>query len=273
MKMRRWALAALSGAALALASAVPAPPALAGSDPAASLGRDRASSGLRGPGHPGEPTPPQPPSGGSLCRPGTPPNAPRTTRFHDANPLLGPAQLPTAAPVGPLLGGYQRFDGLTASQFLATYGNAAGTGYVYPPADGYVLGPDGQPIKNAQTLLPGYRLDRFGFPGGRFLAPLGTPFASRSLPPQNLNTPADAPLANYHVYCVVKPFTVASGPIAPWFAQPGMGTQFQLDPAYLPQAGADLNVTWLLANGYLVEENLDAAACAVRHRREAVPAC
>ncbi|MFE9956115.1 TNT domain-containing protein [Micromonospora sp. NPDC005299] len=113
-------------------------------------------------------------------------------------------------------------------------------------------------------MLPGYRLDRFGFPGGTLLAPLGTPFSSRSLTPQNLNTPEDAPLANYHVYCVRTPFTVDSGPVAPWFAQPGMGTQIRLNPAYLPQAGAVLSVRWLLDNGYLVEEDLgsDPITCA-----------
>ncbi|MFI7646912.1 TNT domain-containing protein [Micromonospora sp. NPDC049460] len=136
----------------------------------------------------------------------------------------------------------------------------------FPPEDGYVLGPHGEPIKTRQTLLPGYRLDRFGFPGGAFLSPLGTPFSARSLAPQSLNTPPipppppGAPLANYHTYCVLKPFDVDSGPIAPWFAQPGLGTQFQLNPAYVPQAGGNLNVQWLIDHHYLVEEYLDGVA-------------
>lgn len=193
-----------------------------------------------------------------LCRPGTPPNAPPTTAYYDNNALLGPATLPKAPPVGPLLAGYQRFGGLSETAFINQYTNAAHDAYVYPPAGGFVVGPDGRPIMAAQTLLPGYRLDRFGFPGGQYLSPLGTPFSSRALPPSNLNTPQNAPLANYHTYCVVKPFTVDSGPIAPWFAQPGMGTQFKLNATYLPQAGSDLSVTWLLTNGFLVEENLVA---------------
>ncbi|WP_229398922.1 TNT domain-containing protein [Micromonospora okii] len=273
MKVRRWALAALSGAALALAPATPALATPADADPTASLVSDRsAPGGFWGSAAPVDPAQPQRPSGGGLCRPGTPPDAPRTTQFYGGNPLFGPEQLPAASPVGPLLAGYQRFGGLNETEFLRTYGNTAGTGYVYPPAKGYVLGPDGRPIRNAQTLLPGYRLDRFGFPGGAFLAPLGTPFGARSLPPPNLSTPADSPLANYHVYCVVKPFTVDSGPIAPWFAQPGLGTQFELNPAYLPRAGSDLSVTWLLAHGYLVEEKLAAGPCAAPPRRGAVPA-
>ncbi|WP_431975516.1 TNT domain-containing protein [Micromonospora haikouensis] len=284
MKIPRWALVALSGAALALLPAVAAQAApidteqgtrlIADRSSAAGLGAGFWGSGLPGSGDvaPTGPAQPQPPVGDGLCRPGVPPNAPPTTQFYDNNPLLGPATLPTAPPVGPLLAGYQRFGGLTESQFLQQYGSATQTAYVYPPANGFVLGPNGVPIKAKQTLLPGYRLDRFGFPGGAFLAPLGTPFSARSLPPSNLNTPADAPLANYHVYCVVKPFPVDSGPIAPWFAQPGMGTQFQLNPAYLPQAGGNLSVTWLLAHGFLVEENLEAAPCAVPLQRGGVPA-
>ncbi|GGM20055.1 TNT domain-containing protein [Micromonospora yangpuensis] len=213
---------------------------------------------------------PQPAPGGSLCRPGRPPNAPPTTEYYDGNPLFGPAELPTAVPVGPLLTGYRRFGGLTENEWAAAYLTDDRTALRYPPSNGFALGPDGVPIKARQTLLPGYRLDRFGSPGGAFLSPLGTPYSSRALPPLNLNTPAAAPLANYHTYCVVKPFPVDSGPIAPWFAQPGMGTQFQLNPAYLPQAGATLNVTWLLTNGYLVEENLTPCVPAAAPKQQAV---
>ncbi|MEO3775684.1 TNT domain-containing protein [Micromonospora sp. B11E3] len=263
MKLQRWLLAALSGAALVLApAAVPGAPTVTGQ--AAALAADR--SGQPGGGRGGgllEPTATRPPGGGTsdqtangLCRPGTPPNAPPTTSFLSSNPLLGPAVLPTASPVGPLLAGYQRFGALSEAQFSQQYMNGTQTAYVFPPAGGFVIAPDGRPVAQAQTLLAGYRLDRFGFPGGAFLSPLGTPFSSRALPPQSLNTPENAPLANYHVYCVLQPFTVDSGPIAPWFAQPGQGTQFRLNPAYLPQAGSSLTVTWLLQNGYLVEENL-----------------
>ena len=257
MKNRRWLLAVVSGAALTLIPGSvqsPAAPTLAN----ATTRAGGASDGDQG----DRDRQPQPPPSQSLCRPGTPPNAPQTTKFYDNNPQLGPAQLPTDPPVGPLLAGYQRFGALTESQFLAQYTTGNPATYVYPPASGFVIAPDGKPIKQKQTLLAGYRLDRFGFAGGAFLAPLGTPFSSRSLTPQSLNTPANAPLANYHVYCVLKPFAVDSGPIASWFAQPGMGSQFQLNPAYLPGAGSTLNVTWLLEHNYLVEENLTTAPCA-----------
>ncbi|NYF56255.1 TNT domain-containing protein [Micromonospora purpureochromogenes] len=275
MDRRRWLLALLSGAALILfpgpadQAAAPDVVARAGTlpdDGAPEAGQPAASPGV----HPGDDHP-QPPTGPSLCRPGLPPSAPPTTRYLDDNPLLGPARLPTAPPLGPLLAGYQRFGGLTESRFLARYTTDTPAEYVFPPANGFVVAPDGTPLKTRQTLLAGYRLDRFGFAGGAFLAPLGTPVSARSLAPQSLDTPplpaprpalpAAAPLANYHTYCVLKPFDVDSGPTAPWFAQPGLGTQFQLNPAYLPQAGANLTVQWLVNHQFLVEESLAGGVC------------
>ncbi len=172
--------------------------------------------------------------------------------------------MPYASPVGPLLAGYQRFGAQTENQWVQNYTVPGDpTRLLFPPESGFVLGPDGRAVKQRQTLLPGYRLDRFGFTGGAFLAPLGTPFGARSLAPQSLNTPPTppattppAPLANYHTYCVLKPFDVDSGSIAPWFAQPGLGIQFQLNPAYVPKAGANLTVQWLLDHKFIVEEYL-----------------
>ncbi|MCZ7440461.1 TNT domain-containing protein [Micromonospora sp. WMMC241] len=258
MKTRRWLLAALSGAALTLAPG----PALSALGPSAALAQgatvvDERAAGLT-------PAGPQPgPVSPSLCAPGLPPTAPQTTQFYDNNRLLGPLALPTASPVGPLLAGYQRLGAQTETEWLKNW-TSGPTTLLFPPEDGFVLDPHGAPIKSRQVMLPGYRLDRFGNPTGAFLAPLGTPFSARSLAPQSLNTPPTppattplAPLANYHTYCVVKPFPVDSGPIAPWFAQPGMGTQFELNQAYFPQASDPVNVQWLLDHGFLVEEYLD----------------
>jgi hypothetical protein len=76
------------------------------------------------------------------------------------------------------------------------------------------------------------------------------PYALRSIPPQSLDgTPAAG--CNYHVYRVLKPLEVHAGPIAPWFAQPGWGEQYQLDGSLVPGAPAALNVLWLVNNGYL----------------------
>jgi hypothetical protein len=50
---------------------------------------------------------------------------------------------------------------------------------------------------------------------------------------------------------VLKDFTVDAGPVAPWFAQPGYGLQYQLNSSLVPGAPASVNVTWLVNNGYL----------------------
>ncbi|GAB4061107.1 TNT domain-containing protein [Catellatospora paridis] len=186
------------------------------------------------------------------CRPGTPALAPATQKFYDpAQPELGPKPLPRSGAVGPLLHGYQRFGTLAEADFVAQFRD--GANWVYPPNDGFMTHGD-LVDRNPLELTVGARLDRFGFAGGSFLAPVRTPYADRALPPQNLNTPEGAPHANYHVYCVAKSFTVDAGMTAPWFGQPGLGMQYKLMPSYLPEAATQLSVTWLLANGYLVEE-------------------
>lgn len=266
MRTRRWLLAVVSGAALVLvpgtAQSATAPTA-AVAKPATLTdgGPGDWDDGRKGSDRHRHPQPPPPPTQ-SFCDPGVPPNAPQTTQFFDNNPNLGPDQLPTAQPVGPLLAEYERFGGLTEQQWLADYQGADGK-LRYPPRNGFQLGPDGRPVSIKFELQAGYRIDRFGNPTGAFLSPVGTPYANRAIPPLNLNTPANSPLANYRSYCVIKPFSVDAGPAAAWFAQPGGGVQYVLNNAYLPQAGGNLNVTWLVSNQFLVEENLAAAAAAV----------
>lgn len=182
----------------------------------------------------------------SLCRPGTPTTVPATTHYYDqAKTYLGPDPIPTAAPVGPLMFGYHRFGALTEAQFEAKY--RSGTGWIYPPNDGF-LTVAGHVVRYEQQLTPGTEIDRFGYPGGAFLAPDHTLFIQRALPPQNLNSPGETPLSNYHLYCVLKPFDVDAGPIAPWFEQIGLGLQYKL------VQGTNGSVSSLLTNGYLVEE-------------------
>ena len=275
MRLRRSILALLAGSALAVlapaaapASAVPiagdSPVGQSGDRPGPSGDHSGPSGDRSGPpvGQPGDrdgsPVGQPGDRPGSSCQPGTSEAAPATTVFYQGQEFLGPQQLPGTPPVGPLLKGYERFGDLTEAEFLATY--RSGGAYIYPPKDGFVLDDAGEPIRYPERLRPGTRVDRFGYPGGAYLAPVGTPYAERALPPQNLNTPANAPQSNYHVYCVVRPFTVAAGPIAPWFGQPGLGAQYKLDPTYLPEAGTELSVDWLVRHDYLVEERPGAQA-------------
>lgn len=71
-------------------------------------------------------------------------------------------------------------------------------------------------------MLPGTRVDRVGFDGGKFLATEGTPFPMRALPPGAENRP-------YSAFEILKPLNVRVGQIAPAYGQPGLGLQFVTD--------------------------------------------
>ena len=174
--------------------------------------------------------------------------------FENDDARLGPAQLPTTGPVGRELRGYDRTGGASQQSFLAQFwdptANAGAGGWRYPPQNGFLLKPDGSPIETHQPLGRGQAVDRFGSEYGGFLAPEGAAYDARSIPPQSLDGQPAAG-CNYHAYRVLKPFEVDGGPIAPWFNQPGLGWQYQLDTSLVPGAPARLNVLWLVQNGYL----------------------
>lgn len=83
-----------------------------------------------------------------------------------------------------------------------------------------------QSIKNHQIKPP----INYAKCTGKFVSAADATYNQRSLPPSNLDTNATAPdyPFNYHVYKVIKKFEVLGGPIAPWFGQPGLGTQFYI---------------------------------------------
>jgi len=181
--------------------------------------------------------------------------APADESYYLGDWRFGPAELPTGGPVGRQLVGYDRFGGMTPQQFLDIYWDDEGGSWRYPENDGYLTGTDGEPIKGAVTLEPGQFIDRFGGESGRFLSPAGVSYANRALPPSNLNTRDSQYPNNYHLYEVISPFTVDAGPISPWFAQPGGGLQYVLNPDHLPAAGTELDVAWLVEHGFLKRLN------------------
>ena len=87
---------------------------------------------------------------------------------------------------------------------------------IWPENDGFT----GTPEK--VTLGPGTRIDRYGYPGGSFVAPEGTPYGARSLAPGTESKP-------YNVYEVVEPLDALGGETAPWFGHPGGGTQYKFE--------------------------------------------
>jgi hypothetical protein len=100
--------------------------------------------------------------------------------------------------------------------------------YLFPPDEGFMRSP------RTVMLARGTRIDRYGSPGGRFLAPAGTAYAARAVP-------YDKAKMEYHRYAVVKPFPVQAGRIAPWFDQRGGGVQYRTEKP----------VQTLLEEGYL----------------------
>jgi hypothetical protein len=107
----------------------------------------------------------------------------------------------------------------------------------FTKADGSLLYPDdrlptkpyavpGTVVPDAH-LAPGTIIDRFGYPGGGYLGPEGVPFAERSLPPSSALNP-------YFRYVVEDPTALPPGwhieesQAAPWFHQPGGGTQYRI---------------------------------------------
>ena len=86
--------------------------------------------------------------------------------------------------------------------------------YLFPPLDGF-SGP-----ARIVLLKPGTMVDRFGHPGGRFLAPADASYMGRAVPYDRLKMP-------YFRYEVARPLRVAAGQAAPWFDQPGGGMQYK----------------------------------------------
>lgn len=160
----------------------------------------------------------------------TAPNPPLETYFL-GDWRLGPDKLPKAGAIGDMLKDYRR-EGNTGSTywFLGCYWQtdpATGTsGWWYPDHDGFALDDKGNPIEKPLVLHVGQKVDLFGSGRGNFLAPAGTPYAKRAIPPSNLDEFDTAYPQSYHLYKVTKDFTVEAGPIRPWFGQPGLGLQY-----------------------------------------------
>ncbi len=118
---------------------------------------------------------------------------------------------------------------------------------IYPdqslPSKPYAV--PGTVVPNAQ-LPPGMELGRFGYAGGDYLAPEGTPFAELSLPPASALKP-------YCEYVVADPAKLPPGweieqsQVASWFHQPGGGIQYRI----IAPEGQEPSVQELLDWGFL----------------------
>lgn len=121
-------------------------------------------------------------------------------------------------------------------EFQAEYAAAEAAGWVRPPGHPYAGKPWYPPNDGATgppeltTIDPPAKLDRVGEETGSYLSPAGASFEERALPERK-------PLKNY---TVTAPVTVEKAIIAPWFGQPGGGTQYRMcrpDPEPDPLTG------------------------------------
>jgi hypothetical protein len=178
-----------------------------------------------------------------------------STADYHGNSLLGPKSLPNAGPLAPMLKGYRRFGGMRSTTYLDRFYYSNGNQWLYPPLGGYLLTPSNPPVpvKMQVSLFPGMEVDVFGDTSGLYLAPAGTPYAARSIPPQTLDSTTDPQHCDYLLFYVLRTIPVQSGPIAPGLAEPGFGVQYVLDNTIFPGSppSASFDIAYLVANGYL----------------------
>jgi hypothetical protein len=103
-----------------------------------------------------------------------------------------------------------------------------------------------------EPLTIGKEIDRYGGyfdnngifkDGGNFASPKGASFESRALPAEYLTA---TPPKTYTKYKVIKEIpSVKKGTAAPWFNQPGMGTQYELP----------YSIDELLQGGFIIKIN------------------
>lgn len=116
--------------------------------------------------------------------------------------------------------------------------------YAWPPAASFPEGGTGP--GEALVLEPGTVVDRIGADSGRILAPEGTLFARRSLPP-------DYREREFRRYRVLRRLPVWQAVNAPWFAQPGGAVRYRTTAAVADLVGLGYLVE-LMATGEPVEE-------------------
>jgi Tuberculosis necrotizing toxin len=193
----------------------------------------------------------------------------------DTDPRLGPEQLPTTglpgtvtAAVAKMTAGYHRFGNppMTKADFLHNYWNGSpdpfrGGHWNYPSNGGFALDKNKMPIHHSQMLMVGTFVDRFGSSTSTYLAPAGTAYAKRAIPPSNLDTylvlGGKTYHYSYHLYKVAVSFDVDAGPIAPSFGQKSGGLQYiTCFSSDFSHPCASPNVDKLVGEGVLQEQAL-----------------
>lgn len=185
-----------------------------------------------------------------------------TQAYFKDDPRLGPKDLPSGGLIGPLLDHYQRFMAMGPKNLIDCYwvvnqGSPPVTGWRFPPHHGFVTEPE------QTTIVPVHKkLQLFGNNvGGEFLAPAGTLYRESAIPPSNLDTFQNPFPFNYHLFLVCNKTVpgqksagvpAEEGQIAPWFQQPGGGTQ-----DWVGANASDFNTVGKLTTGGFLQDITD----------------
>ncbi|MFJ4657935.1 TNT domain-containing protein [Nocardia sp. NPDC088792] len=119
---------------------------------------------------------------------------------------------------------YPSGEKLTEAEFAAKYGTKGSWRYPSEGTGEYAVAGTIRIV----DLPPGTRVDRYGYPGGGWLAPEGTPYAQRALPPDTLHN--KKPLLGYETTGNPLPsgWRIEQSDVAPWFGEPGRGIQYRI---------------------------------------------
>lgn len=144
------------------------------------------------------------------------------------NKFLGPKDLkPNNPALEQVFATYKALNNTCPDVYLKSW-----TTWTYPPKnprDKYPNnnGFEGSPKKGSPKI--GDIVDRFGSWNGKYLAPALTPFVRRSTPLGNLVPRSKSNLDNYWAYRVNGTLNAQEGKIAPFYGQPGCGTQWYVN--------------------------------------------
>lgn len=170
--------------------------------------------------------------------------------YHGPAEGSAPGVRPDAPAPPPLPADHPLFEGYSPVEPGPEFTNADGS-LIYPdhtlPSKPYAI--PGTVIPDVR-LPAGFEMGRFGYQGGAWMCPEGTPFSELSLPP-------DSALKPYFKYVVDDPAMLPPGwhveqsKAAPWFHQSGGGTQYFI----LDENGEPGEVEKLVQFGFLRRVN------------------
>ncbi|MFI1918665.1 TNT domain-containing protein [Nocardia sp. NPDC020380] len=138
---------------------------------------------------------------------------------------------------------YPSGERLTEAEYTAKYGAPGNWRYPSELTGEYAVAG----TRKVVDLPAGTRMDRYGYPGGGWLAPEGAPYAERALPPDTI--PNGKPLLGYVTTGRPLPpgWRIEQSEVAPWFGEPGGGLQYRI----LNEHGETGSVNELIRAKYL----------------------